>query len=144
MLNDEIENELRASFASQGLLRTLGAQLQEVSVGRCVIEVPFSPAVTQQNGYFHGGVVGALADTAGGYAALTVLPAGVDILTLEYKINFLRPALGDRIVAEAHVLKAGRSVTVTRVDVYAERNGERHLCAAAQQSIMKIISRPRE
>ena len=136
-MNPQIDTELRASFASQGLLQTIGAVLSETAPGRCVIALPFSEAVTQHNGFFHGGVVGMLADTAGGYAALTLLPPGSDILTLEYKINFLRPAAGPRIVAEANVLRAGRSVVVTRVDIYVDSDGGRVLCAALQQSIMR-------
>lgn len=136
-LTVEKESELHASFATQGLLRTLGAVLSEATQGRCVIEVPFSDAVTQHNGFFHGGVVGALADTAGGYAALTVLPLGADVLTLEYKVNFIRPAAGTRILAIADVLRAGKTVIVTRVDVYVVKDGEQKLCAAMQQSVMR-------
>ncbi|MBY0506805.1 MAG: PaaI family thioesterase [Bryobacteraceae bacterium] len=136
-LTPEKESELRASFASQGLQRSLGAVLGEMEEGRCVVEVPFSAAVTQQNGFFHGGVVGAVADTAGGYAALTALPAGCDVLTMEYKINFLRPAAGERIIADARVLRAGQSVVVTRVDVHVEQSGQRRHCAALQQSVMR-------
>jgi uncharacterized protein (TIGR00369 family) len=127
-----------AIFDSQGLMRELGAALTTVAAGRCVIELPFSDRVSQQGGFFHGGVVGAIADTAGGCAAFTLFPGGGNPLTLEYKINFLRPAQGDRIVAEGMVLRAGRSVSVTRVDVYVESAGqERKLCAALQQSIMR-------
>ena len=139
-LTAETETEVRANFARQGLMRSLGATLMEVEAGRCVIELPFSEAVAQQRGFFHGGTVGAIGDTTGGYAALTLLPVGADVLTLEYKINFLRPAAGGRIVAEGSVLRAGRTVVVTRVDVYVESDGGRLLCAALQQSIMRAPS----
>ena len=129
--------EVRASFARQGLMRGIGAVLTNLAPGSCTIELPFSEGVGQQQGFFHGGIIGALADTAGGYAALTLLPAGSEVLTLEYKINFLRPAAGDRLVAEGTVLRAGRSVSVTRVDVLIEAGGRRALCAALQQSIMR-------
>ena len=131
------ESEVIASFARQGLLRTLGAELMNLELGRCVIALPFAEKVGQQQGFFHGGVIGAIADTAGGYAALTLLPVGSEVLTLEFKINFLRPAAGDRLSAEGIVLRAGRSVCVTRVDVFAERDGQRALCAAVQQSMMR-------
>ena len=121
-------------------MRSLGATLMEVEAGRCVIELPFSEAVARQRGFFHGGIVGAIGDTTGGYAALTLLPVGADVLTLEYKINFLRPAAGGRIVAEGSVLRAGRTVVVTRVDVYVESDGGRLWCAALQQSIMRAPS----
>lgn len=126
-----------ASFARQGLLRTLGAELTSLAPGRCVIALPFSEEVGQQQGYFHGGVIGAIADTAGGYAALTLLPLGSEVLTLEYKINFIRPAAGDRLVAEGMVLRAGRSICVTRVDAFVEQDRKRALCAALQQSMMR-------
>jgi uncharacterized protein (TIGR00369 family) len=136
----EKENEVRASFARQGLMRTIGAELAALGPGRCAVEVPFSERVGQQQGLFHGGVIGAVADTAGGYAALSLLPVGSEVVTLEYKVNFLRPAAGDRLVAEGLVLRAGRSVTVTRVDVFVEASGRRSLCAALQQSIMRALS----
>ncbi len=131
------EAEVRASFARQGLMRGIGAALTSLSPGRCTIGLPFSDAVGQQQGFFHGGVIGALADTAGGYAALTLLPPGSEVLTLEYKVNFLRPAAGERLIAEGLVLRAGRSVSVTRVDAHILSSNRHVLCAALQQSIMR-------
>lgn len=131
------ESEVIASFARQGLLRTIGAELDSLAPGRCAIALPFTEKVGQQQGFFHGGVIGAIADTAGGYAALTLLPLGSEVLTLEFKINFIRPAAGERLVAEGTVLRAGRSVCVTRVDVFAERGEQRTFCAALQQSMMR-------
>ena len=136
----EKESEVRESFARQGLMRAIGAELVTVGPGRCIVEVPYSEKVGQQQGFFHGGVIGAVADTAGGYAALSLLPVGSEVVTLEYKINFLRPAVGVRLFAEGSVLRAGRSVTVTRVDVYVEAQGTTSLCAALQQSIMRALS----
>jgi uncharacterized protein (TIGR00369 family) len=138
-LSAETESEVRASFVRQGLMRTIGAELASLGPGRCAIELCFSERVGQQHGFFHGGVIGAVADTAGGYAALSLLPIGSEVVTLEYKVNFLRPAAGDRLLAEASVLRAGRSVTVTRVDVFIEARGRRSLCAALQQSVMRAL-----
>lgn len=137
-LAPEKEAEVRASFARQGLMRGIGAALTALAPGRCTLELPFSDAVGQQQGFFHGGIIGALADTAGGYAAMTLLPPGSEVLTLEYKINFLRPAAGERLVAEGTVLRAGRSVSVTRVDVHVAAGVRLLLCAALQQSIMRV------
>ena len=134
--------EIRASFARQGLMQGIGAALAELGPGRCRIELPFSDLVGQQHGFFHGGAIGAVADTAGGYAALTLLPAGSEVLTLEYKINFLRPAAGARLAAEGVVLRSGRSVTVTRVDVHVLADGQMLLCAALQQSVMRAPGGP--
>ena len=139
-LSAEKESEVRASFARQGLMRMIGAELAALGPGRCSIAVPFSEKVGQQQGFFHGGVIGAVADSAGGYAALSLLPVGSEVVTLEYKINFLRPAAGDRLLAEGTVLRAGRSVTVTRIDVFVEARGRRSICAALQQSIMRALS----
>lgn len=136
-LTDAKNSEVRDSFARQGLMRIIGAEMTGLSPGRCVIGLPFNDAVGQQHGFFHGGIIGAVADTAGGYAALSLLPLGCEVLTLEYKINFVRPAAGTYFVAEGTVLRVGRSVTVTRVDVLVEGGGRRTLCAALQQSIMR-------
>jgi len=136
--------EVSATFARQGLLRTFGAEMTSLEAGRCTITTQFKEAVGQQHGFFHGGVVGAIADTAGGCAALTLLPLGSEVLTLEYKINFVRPAAGEKLVAEGTVLRAGKSICVTRVDVFVERSGERTLCAALQQSMMRAPTQPED
>jgi uncharacterized protein (TIGR00369 family) len=107
------------SFNRQGLMRTLGARLVDISRGRVVVEVPFAETVTQQNGYFHAAVSTAIADTAGGYAALTTMEADDDVLAVEFKINLLRPAVGERLTAEAVVLKEGRTLTVCQSTVRA-------------------------
>jgi uncharacterized protein (TIGR00369 family) len=136
----EKEAEVRENFGRQGLMRQIGAVMTSVKQGSCVIEVPYHEAVGQQHGFFHGGVIGAVADTAGGYSAMSALPLGADVLTLEYKVNFMRPAAGELLIAEANVLKAGRSVVVTRVEIYVVKDGERSLCAAMQQSIMRMAN----
>ncbi len=135
-LAPQIEAGVRASFAKQGLMTSFGASITTLAPGRCTITLPYSEAVGQQHGFFHGGIIGAFGDTAGGYAALTVLPSGSEVLTLEYKINFLRPAAGTLLLAEGLVLRAGRSVIVTRVDVSAVADGKTTLCSALQQSIV--------
>jgi uncharacterized protein (TIGR00369 family) len=135
-LTEERLTAIQESFAQQGLLKGLGARLLAIDSGRCVLELPFSKAVTQQQGFFHGGAIGALADTAGGYAAMTMAPEGSEVLTLEYKINFLRPAAGEAVIATGEVLRAGRSMIVTRIDIHVRRGDELILCAAAQQSIV--------
>ena len=123
---------IAASFDRQGFLRAIGARLVHLAAGHCTIELPFSDAVSQQHGFFHGGAVGTLADVAGGYAAMTMVDAGRDVLTLEYKINFVRPATGKLLTARGEVLRAGRSVIVTRADVF---DADNRLCAAMQQSM---------
>ncbi len=138
-LTQEVTAAARSVFDRQGLMREFGAAITVLAAGCCVIELPFSERVGQQSGFFHGGAIGAVADTAGGCAAFTLFPPGGDPVTVEYKINFLRPAKGERIVAEGTVVRAGRSVSVSRVDVFVESPGKaRELCAVLQQSVMRV------
>ncbi len=127
---------VRESFAKQGLMRLLEAEVSEVGEGWCVIEVPYSDKLTQQQRYFHGAVAGAIGDSAGGYAALTLAPEGREVLTVEYKINFLAPAWGQKMVARGEVLTAGRRLFVCKAEVIAvSGEGEETPCAALQQTI---------
>ncbi len=100
-----------------------------------MIEVPFHDDLTQQERYFHGAVTGAVADTAGGYAALTLAPPGREVLTVEYKVNFLAPAWGEKLVARGEVVSAGRRLFVCRAEVAAVENGEERTCATLLQTV---------
>ncbi len=127
---------VRASFARQGAMRTLGAELLDVAPGYCTIALAPRPEIAQQHGYVHAGVVAAIVDTAGGYAGLTLFPAGASVLTVEYKLNLMNPAQGERIVAEGFVVKPGKTLAITRGEVYAENGGARALIAIMQQTLM--------
>ena len=116
------------SFDRQGLMTLLGAELVEAADGGAVIEVAYRQDLTQQNGYFHGGVVTAIADTACGYAAYTTMPADSSVLTVEFKINLMNPAAGERLRAEARVHKAGRTLVVVRATVTVLRGDEAVPC----------------
>ncbi|MFB7927838.1 PaaI family thioesterase [Streptomyces sp. NPDC056039] len=116
----------------------LGARITRVAPGRVEIELPGRPEVTQQHGYFHAGATSAIADSAGGYAALTLFPEGTDVLTVEYKINLLAPAVGDRLEAVGTVLKAGRTLTVCRLEVFGLQDGRRGLVASGQQTLIRV------
>jgi uncharacterized protein (TIGR00369 family) len=118
--NPDFERVVRESFAKQSFMATLGAVLERVSPGAVDIAVPFSEALCQQNGYLHAGVLASLADSACGYAALSLAEPGRDVLAVEFKINLMRPARGARFVARARVLRAGRTLTVSRADVFGE------------------------
>src|SRR5215217_7559559 len=127
---------IRDSFAKQGIMRLLGAKVTEVGEGRCQIEVPFRDDISQQQRYFHGAVAGAIGDRAGGYAALTLAPEDREVLTVEYKINFLAPAWGHKLVARGEVLTAGRRLFVCKAEVVAVSDeGEETPCAALQQTV---------
>ncbi|GJE02341.1 PaaI family thioesterase [Methylobacterium isbiliense] len=136
------EARVRASFAHQGLMATLGADLILIAPGRVEIALPYRPALTQQNGYFHAGGTAAIADSAGGYAGFTLFPANTDVLTVEFKLNLVAPAEGDRLVAVGEVIRAGRTLTVCDLKVYGERGDRRTLCAAGMQTLICVPERP--
>jgi len=116
---------VRESFARQGAMATLDAELEDVGGGRVVIALPIEPRVSQQDGFVHAGVVVAALDSACGYAALTLMPDDAEVLTVELKVNLLAPAGGSRLVAEGEVVRAGRTLTVCRGEGYAVQGSER-------------------
>ncbi|CAM5663371.1 thioesterase [Streptomyces tanashiensis] len=135
----EVRERVRASFDRQGLMAHLGARISHIGPGSVRIVLPARPEVTQQHGYFHAGATSAVADSAGGYAAYTLFPEGTEVLTVEYKLNLLAPAVGDHIEAVGTVLKSGRTLTVCRLDVFGVRgDGERKLVAAGQQTLIRV------
>ncbi len=140
--NPDFERVVRDSFARQGFMGTLGAELLLVAPGRAEIATPYHDAIAQQHGYFHGGAIGAIADTAGGYAALSLMPDGMTILTVEYKLNIVAPGKGDRLIARGYVVRPGRTLTVTRADVFAVIGAEEKLCAIMQQTLMCLAGAP--
>jgi len=132
------QERVRASFERQGLMRHLGAELTDIAQGRVTIVLRFRPEVTQQQGYIHAGATSAIADTAGGYAALTVFPEDAEVLTVEYKINLLAPAVGERLEAVGTVVKAGRTLTVCTFEVFAVQSEQRKLVAMGQQTLFCV------
>lgn len=132
---------IQQSFSKQGLMTTLGASLDKVEAGAVEISLRPSPAVSQQHGFVHAGAVAAIADSAAGYAALSVMPEGSGVLTAEFKINLLAPAAGERIVARGRVLKAGRTLTLSQADVFAVKGGEEKLIAHLTATLMAIVGR---
>jgi uncharacterized protein (TIGR00369 family) len=124
-LEPAVVERVRASFARQGAMATLGAELTGVAAGRVAIAVPVEPRLSQQHEFLHAGVVVAALDSACGYAALTLMAEDAEVLTVELKVNLLAPATGDRIVAEGEVVRAGGTLTVCRGDAYAEQRSER-------------------
>ena len=115
---------IKNSFDRQAFMNTIGGELGEVDVGAVNIHLPRNRSLDQQYGFVHGGVLAALADAAAGYAALTVSPPGVGVLTTEFKVNYLRPASGERLTAKGRVIKAGRTLSICRGDVFDIQAGE--------------------
>ena len=134
-------DRVRGSFGRQGLMATLGAELAEVRPGYCEIRLPFREALSQQHGFFHAGATGAIADSAGGYAALSLMSAGDSVLSVEYKLNLLAPARGELLVARGQVVRAGRTLTISRADVAVRRDGVETLCATMLQTLMRLTAR---
>ncbi|MCL4767782.1 MAG: PaaI family thioesterase [Hyphomicrobiaceae bacterium] len=117
------EARVRASFARQAFMRTLGVEILHVAPGEVDLGLRHRPELTQQHGYFHAGATATIADTAAGYAALSLYPKGTGVLTTEFKISLLRPAEGGRLIARGRVIKPGRTLTVCRADVYGQNSG---------------------
>ena len=135
------ETKVRDSFSRQGAMATVGAKLKRVAYGEVEIEIDNLPAVRQQHGFVHGGVVGMIADSAGGYAGFSTMPPGSTVLTVEYKMNFLNPAWGPRIAARGRVVKTGRTLVVCQVDVVSIEDGHERLCATMLQTLMAVAGK---
>ena len=129
---------VRASFNLQHAMSLIGAEMALVEPGYVEIHLPHKAEITQQHGFIHGGVVGMIADSAAGYAANTLTPADTSVLTVEYKLNLVAPADGERLVARGEVVKPGRTLIITKAEVFAIRDGKWTLCALMQQTIMAM------
>lgn len=136
--NVDFEKRVRESFARQAFMETLGVRLTDVKAGCVELHLDYQPALCQQHGYFHGGVIGTLADNAAGYAAFSLMGAEDSILTVEYKMNIVAPGDGDRLIAIGRVKKPGRTLTICEVDVMIEKAGQQKLCAVALCTLMTM------
>jgi uncharacterized protein (TIGR00369 family) len=141
-VKSEIFQRIEASFLRQGMMQHLGARLVRVEQGLCEIALPYSERVTQQQGGFHGGAMGALADIAGGYAALTVTAPDMEVTTVEYKINFLAGFNDGELRATGHVAKAGKRIIVTTAEVtHIAPDGTTNACAVMQQTLVPVAKK---
>lgn len=136
-----LAERVRASFERQHAMQLIRASLPLVEPGRTEVHVAHWQGIEQQHGFVHGGVVGMIADSAGGYAAMTVVPADASVLTVEYKLNLMAPADGDKLIARAEVVRPGRTLIVTKAEVFAVKDGRETLCALMQQTIMALRGR---
>lgn len=133
---------IRDSFARQGLMRLLGAELAGVKAGLVTIRLPFKPDLTQQHGYFHAGGTASIADSAGGYAGFTLMPDGSSVLTVEFKLNLINPAQGDWLEATGRVVKPGRTLTVCQLDVWGVTPARRIHVATGLQTLICVQDKP--
>lgn len=128
-----------ASFEQQPICKTLGIELAAMEPGFCEMRLAFRADLTQQHGFFHAGMVSTLADNAGGYAALSLMPAGAEVLAVEFKINLMSPAKGDVMIARARVVKPGRTLVITQVEVSMLDGGVEKDCALMQQTTFCVM-----
>ena len=140
--NPAYAQRVQSSFDRQQVMKLLGAKLARLAPGECDIELPFKAELTQQHGYFHGGIIGTIADSAGGYSAFTLMPEESSVLTVEYKMNLLTPGDGEMLVARGRVLKSGRTLVVSRVDVVVVKGGCETLCATLLETLVTMHGRP--
>lgn len=134
----DFARRVKASFARQRIMRLLGARLRRVAAGAVEVELPARADLVQQHGFLHAGVLATIADSAGGYAAYTLMPPASSVLTIEFKLHLLRPAVGKRFVARGRVKRAGRNITVTELEVEALARRGRTLCAWGSQTLMQV------
>jgi uncharacterized protein (TIGR00369 family) len=129
------------SFKRQGMMQALGCELVSVEKGRVEFALPMSGKVTQQQGAFHGGALGALADISCGYAALTVAPEGMEVTSVEYKINFAAAATGERVHCVGEVKRGGRTLAVCQAELFDVKNGERKSCGFMQATMIYVAKK---
>lgn len=137
----DARQRVRDSFARQTVMAAFGARLARVEAGQVDIELPFRADLCQQNGYLHAGISTTIADSAGGYAAFSLFEAGEDVLTSEFKMNFLAPAEGERFVATGRVVKPGRRLTVCQVEMRAHRGTQVTLCLVGLMTAVRVTPR---
>lgn len=137
----DYERRVRESFARQGVMATLGAEMVRVAPGEVEIALDYHSGLSQQHGFFHAGVTSTIADSAGGYAAYSLFPADSSVLTVEFKINLLAPADGERLRAVGRVFKPGRTLTICDVEVFVAKGGREKICAKMQQTLMRLDGR---
>ena len=138
----DFETKVRESFGRQTAMETLGAVMGRVKPGEVEIEMPYRADLAQQNGFIHGGIVTAIVDSACGYAAFSLSSPGTAVLTVEYKVNFVAPAKGEKLLARGEVVRPGASITVCKGNVFAYDGGEEKLVASMLTTLMLMPNRP--
>lgn len=132
------KERVERSFNSQKFMEFIGAQLVKVEPGICEIHLPYHENLTQQNGFFHAGIISTLADNAAGYASLSLMVENSTVLSVEFKLNLISPGIGEILIARAHVLKSGRTLSICRADVFIMKDNKEKLCAASQATLIQV------
>ena len=136
--NPYFETRVRESFKRQKIMDLLGARMEVVEAGYTEIHLPYKTELSQQHGFFHGGVVGIIADSAGGYAAFSLMGVDSSVLTVEYKVNLMAAADGELLIARGQVVKPGRTLTICHVEAFVVKQGVGKLCALMQMTLMRM------
>lgn len=136
------QEKVRDSFAHQEVMKLIGAELFDIRPGHCEIHLPYRADLTQHNGYIHAGIISTVVDSAGGYAGFSLMPAGTDVLSVEYKLNLMAPGDGELLIATGKVIKSGKNLVITRGEVYVVKNGRSTHCATMQQTLMTMLGKP--
>ncbi len=140
----DYETRVRDSFARQAVMKLIGASITRVELGQVEIELLSRPELTQQHGFLHAGIVTMLVDNSCGYSALTMMPPGAAVLTVEYKVNFLSPATGQRMIARGRVIKPGQTLSVCLGEAYMEKDGEEKLVATMLATMITRLEKGME
>jgi uncharacterized protein (TIGR00369 family) len=135
---EQFESKVRGSFGRQAFMTTLGAEIDCIAPGRVEIRMPFNPSHTQQDGFVHAGVISSIMDSACGYAAYSLAPEGCNVLTVEFKVSLLAPAMGKKFAARAQVKRCGKTLTVCAADAFAIHDGQEKLIATMLGTIMTL------
>lgn len=141
-MDPDFATRVKNSFAKQKIMEHLGAKIATVEPGICIIELPFKEELAQQHGFFHGGVIGTIADSAAGYAGFSLMPKNAAVLTVEYKMNIMSPGDGELLIAKGEVIKPGRTLTIAKADVWVVKESKKTLCATMLQTLIARTGDP--
>jgi uncharacterized protein (TIGR00369 family) len=138
-IDPDYDARVRSSFSKQEVMKMIGASLVKIAPGEAVIEFSYDRSLTQQNGYIHAGVLTTVVDSACGYAAYTLMPADSEVLTIEYKVNFMSPAQGETFKGIGRILKSGRTITVCSGEVIAVEDGKETVVASLLATMIALV-----
>ena len=142
--NPQFAQRVKDSFDRQGFMAHLGARIEDIKAGQVEIHVPFAKHLSQQHGFFHGGLIGTIGDNAGGYSAFSLMAATDSVLTVEYKLNIMAPAMGECLIARGRVLRPGKTLNVCQSDIFVSTRGVEKLCATMLGTFMTMADAPDE
>ena len=141
-VDPNFEDRVKSSFSKQAFMSHIGAELVKISPGFCEIHLAYRKELTQQHGYFHAGIIGTIADNAGGYAAYSLMPADSSVLAVEYKLNLMSPGNGELLIGRGYVMKSGRTLSICRAELFMIKNGVEKMCATSLNTLIAMVGKP--